>query len=149
MKATVFQMPYIQGAVLFLMSVLQMARYLEPGNLSPTGPYLYLMSALLISFFVGIWGLFFFMDVTKRYNLLDDFDYRQKSLLLKVLVVLVNVQGIVVDVLASYSVIGCIPPYMSSSAVAGVIKSLLGITESLVFGSMCYRLYIKSDSSHL
>lgn len=149
MKATVFQMPYVQGAVLFIMSVLQIAHYLEPGNVSPTGPYLYLISMLLTSFFVGIWGLFFFMDVTKRYELLVDYNYRQKSMLLKILVVLVNVQGIFVDILASYSVIGCIPPFMSSSAVAGVIKSLLSITESLIFGSLCYRLYIKSDSSHL
>ena len=85
-------MPYIQSIAVFLIVVLNLTGYLEIGDLSPTGPNLYLQIVLMVSFFVGLWGLFMFFDITHRFNLLEDFQYRQKAALLKLIVVLVNIQ---------------------------------------------------------
>ena len=87
-------MPYIQSIMIFLIVVLELTDYLEIGDLNPKGPYLYLMVAILISFFVGLWALFVFLDITQKYELLKDFEYRKKAGLLKVMVILVNVQVI-------------------------------------------------------
>lgn len=131
MKAMVYQMPYIQAATLFVMSVLQLAGFLQPGNMSPREPYLYLTIILAISFMLGIWGLFVFMDITHRHKLLVDYQYRVKSMLLKLIVVFVNVQGILIDILCSYGVINCIPPFISANAVGSIIKSVCCLTESI------------------
>ena len=85
-------MPYIQSICVFLIVVLNLTGYLEIGDLSPKSPNLYLSVIQLISFFVGLWALFMFFDITHRYKLLQDFRYRQKSALLKLIVVLVNIQ---------------------------------------------------------
>ncbi len=74
------------------MAVLELGGYLEYGNMSPMKPYLYLSGSLLVSFFAGIWGLFVFMDITKRFSQLSEYEYRKKSVLLKLMVVFVNVQ---------------------------------------------------------
>ena len=87
-----FQMPYVQSVMIFLIVVFELTGYLEIGDLNPKKPYLYLMSAILISFFVGLWALFVFLDVTKKYQLLHHFKYGQKAGLLKAIVILVNVQ---------------------------------------------------------
>ena len=85
-------MPYVQSVMIFLIVVFELTGYLEIGDLNPKKPYLYLMSAILISFFVGLWALFVFLDVTKKYQLLHHFKYGQKAGLLKAIVILVNVQ---------------------------------------------------------
>ena len=148
MKAAVYQMPYVQGSALFVMACINQAGYLDPGNMGYRSAYLYLVIILTVSFFAGIWGLFMFMDITKKYELLVDYMYRSKSVLLKLIVVFVNVQGILIDILAQYEVINCIPPYISSSAMGAVYKSILSLTESLILGTICYRLYTR-DTSHL
>ena len=85
-------MPYVQSVMIFLIVVFELTGYLEIGDLNPKKPYLYLMSAILISFFVGLWALFVFLDVTKKYELLHHFKYGQKAGLLKAIVILINVQ---------------------------------------------------------
>ena len=85
-------MPYIQSIMIFLIVVFELTGYLDIGDLNPRRPYLYLMSTILISFFVGLWALFVFVDLTHRYKLLNHFEYRKKSGLLKSMVILVNVQ---------------------------------------------------------
>ena len=85
-------MPYIQSIAVFLIVVLDLTGYLEIGDLSPTGPNLYLQIVLLVSFFIGLWGLFMFFDITHRFKLLENFQYRQKAALLQLIIVLVNIQ---------------------------------------------------------
>ncbi len=50
------------------------------------------------------------------------------------------------DILANYGAFACIPPFISASTVGDIIKSLLCITESLVLGCFCYKLYIDDNS---
>ncbi len=85
-------MPYIQSILIFLMVILNLTGYMEIGDLSPSSPYLYLMIGVLVSFFFGLWALFMFFDLTHRYRLLNHFQYRKKSGLLKAIVILVNIQ---------------------------------------------------------
>jgi hypothetical protein len=67
---------------------------------------------------------------------------------MKSILVLVNIQGLIVDVCAKYGAVDCIPPYMSAMAMAGVIKSVLCLVESLVLGTLAYCLYLR-DASHV
>lgn len=78
--------------MIFLIVVLELTGYLEIGDLNPRGPYLYFMIIILTSFFFGLWALFMFFDITHRYKLLNHFQYRRKSGLLKAMVILVNIQ---------------------------------------------------------
>lgn len=78
--------------MIFIIVVLEITGYLEIGDLSFKSPYLYLMVTVLISFFFGLWALFMFFDLTHRYKLLNHFQYRRKSGLLKSIVILVNIQ---------------------------------------------------------
>ncbi len=57
-------------------------------------------------------------------------------------------QGFVVDSLGKYKIIGCVAPYISNTAMASVIKSILCLFESFVLGTACFRLYI-TDDTHL
>ena len=166
-----FQMPYVQSVMIFLIVVFELTGYLEIGDLNPKKPYLYLMSAILISFFVGLWALFVFLDVTKKYQLLHHFKYGQKAGLLKAIVILVNVQvrtehyvyyppvfhlvneqfffyfqGFVLDSLGKYNIVDCIPPHISTTTMVSIIKSILCLFESFILGSWAFRLYIVDDT---
>ena len=48
------------------MAALTISDNLNAGDMSAHEPYLYLTIVLTISFFGGIWGLFMFMDLTKK-----------------------------------------------------------------------------------
>ena len=160
-------MPYIQSIAVFLIVVLNLTGYLEIGDLSPKGPNLYLQIVLMVSFFFGLWGLFVFFDITHRFDLLEDFQYRKKAALLKLIVILVNIQvllitvfmsqvfdrcvyfqGFVIDALAHYEIIACIEPNISRTAMGSVIKSICSLLESFLLGTAAFRLYI-IDDTHL
>ena len=87
-----FQSAYIQAVTVFLIVVLTLTDHLTIGDLNPKGPFLYLTSISLISFMVGLWALFVFFNITHQFELLHDYKYKQKSGLLKAIVVLVNMQ---------------------------------------------------------
>ncbi len=74
------------------MVILSITNNMEIGDLGLDSPYLYLMVGVLVSFFFGLWALFMFFDLTHRYRLLNHFQYRKKSGLLKAIVILVNIQ---------------------------------------------------------
>ena len=74
------------------MVVLDLTGHLTIGDLSPDKPFLYLSTISLISFMVGLWALFVFFNITHDFELLHDYKYKQKSGLLKAIVVLVNMQ---------------------------------------------------------
>jgi hypothetical protein len=141
-------MPYIQSVMIFLMIVLSMSGYLTIGNLNPRDPNLYLTIIILASFFLGLWGTFMFFDLTHKYELLSHNRYRQKSRLLKVIVILINIQGFILDSMGNYEIIPCYGPLISASAMASVIKSLLCLFESFALGALNFRLYVK-DTTHL
>ncbi len=82
-----------------------------------------------------------FMDVTRKYQLLVDYAYRKKSILIKLMVVFVNVQGLIIDTCARYGAIDCVAPFLSASAVADIIKALLLLSQSLVLGCWAFRMY--------
>ena len=92
LRGAVYQMPYIMSVTIFLLVVFELTNYLEIGDLDPAKPYLYLSVVLLLSFFTGLWALFVFFDITKRFDMLHDYKYSQKSGLLKAIVILVNIQ---------------------------------------------------------
>lgn len=92
LRGSVYQMPYIQSVAIFLLVIFQLTGYLSIGDLNPREPYLYLTVIILASFFLGLWALFVFFDITNRFDLLHDFKYPQKAGLLKAIVILVNIQ---------------------------------------------------------
>lgn len=75
------------------MAVLNQSGHLELGNLSPLKPYLYFMIVIILSVFMGIWGFFVYIDIAKRNGLLAGHQYRTKGALLKIIIILINVQG--------------------------------------------------------
>ena len=87
-----FQNAYTQAVTIFLFVVLDLTGYLTIGDMNPRQPYLYLSLISLVSFMVGLWALFVFFNITHQFELLHDYKYRQKSGLLKAIVVLVNLQ---------------------------------------------------------
>lgn len=89
-----------------------------------------------------------FFDLTHKYELLSHNRYRQKSRLLKVIVILINIQGFILDSMGNYEIIPCYAPFISASAMASVIKSLLCLFESFALGALNFRLYVK-DTTHL
>ena len=103
---------------------------------------------LQASFFFGLWGTFMFFELTHKYELLSHHQYRKKSGLLKAIVILINIQGFIMDSIGKYQIIDCYGPYISSTAMASVIKSILCLFESLLLGTICFRLYI-TDDTHL
>jgi len=148
MKGCVYQMPYVQGSILFLMGVLRIGGQLDYGSMSPSDAYLYLTIINVASFIAGLWGLYTLTELTKKYQLLLDFAYRKKSVVLKLMVIFVNIQGILIDVLARYGVIGCIPPFVSATAMGDVIQGLCLLCESLLLGTFAYKLYTTDKANH-
>ena len=59
------------------------------------------------------------------------------------------VQSLVVNLCARYGAVDCIAPHMSVMAVGSVIKAVLGLIESLLFGSLAYCFYACTDPSHV
>lgn len=139
MKGSVYQMPYVQGGALFIMAVLNLAGFarMTGGGFSFLDPNLYLILILATSFCFGIWGMFVFIDIPKRYQVLTDYEYRKKSVLLKLMVVMVNVQGLVIDVCVLYDSVVC-TPYISGAAMGAIIKAILNLVESFILGNLAY-----------
>jgi len=139
-------MPYVQSVMIFLMIVLNMSGFLIIGNLSLTDPNLYLTLIILASFFIGLWGTFMFLDLTRSHDQLTANMYKFKSKLLKAMVILINTQGFILDSMGNYGIIPCMPPLISTSAMASVIKSILCLLESLGLGTINFLTYINDDN---
>lgn len=138
-------MPYTQSIMIFLMIVLNMSGFLTIGNLSPSDPNLYLMVIILASFFFGLWGTFMFLDLTRKHDHLVSKLYRFKSGILKAIVILINIQGFVLDSMGNYGIIPCVPPLISTSAMSSVIKSVFCLLESFALGTFNFVMYLKED----
>ena len=148
LRGCVYQMPYVQTAMIFLLVVFTLSNTSTIGNLSPEDPYLYLMSGIMISFFIGLWGLFTVFGVTQQYEMLSNHQYEKKAGLFKTMVIMTNVQGFVIDSLVNYNIIPCVNEEISAFAMGCVIKSVLTMIESVVMGSITLRLYM-IDHSHV
>ena len=141
-------MPYIQSAMIFLLVVFNLSNTSTIGNLSPGDPYLYLMSGIMISFFVGLWALFTLFGVTQQYEMLSNHQYQKKAGLFKTMVIMTNVQGFIIDSLVNYNIIPCVNAEISAFAMGCAIKSSLTMIESIVMGTITLRLYC-IDNSHV
>lgn len=148
LRACVYQMPYVESAVVLFLAALNEADLVKIGDLSPRGPYLYLLVVIMTSFFLGVWALFSFLGVTNQYQLLSDNHYQVKSSLFRAVIILTNVQSAVIDSLANYQIIGCLNVLVSAKAMGAVIKCLLTTTECLVVGIITFRLNLK-DIHHM
>ena len=148
LRGCVYQMPYIQTAMIFLLVVFNLSEVSTIGRLSPKDPYLYLMSGIMISFFIGLWALFTLFGMTKQYEMLSNYEYKKKAGLFKTMVIMTNVQGFIIDSLVNYNIIPCVNPKISAFAMGCIIKSVATMIESIVMGSTTLRLYIK-DTSHV
>ena len=148
LRGCVYQMPYVQSAMIFLLVVFNLSETSEIGNLSPTDPYLYLMSGIILSFFIGLWALFTLFGVTQQYEMLSSYQYKKKAGLFKTMVIMTNVQGFIIDSMVNYNIIPCVNEQISSFAMGCIIKSVLTMIESIVMGSITLTLYIK-DISHV
>lgn len=148
LRGCVYQMPYIQSAMIFLLVVFNLSETSEIGNLSPKDPYLYLMSGIMISFFIGLWALFVLFGVTQQYEMLSNYEYKKKAGLFKTMVIMTNVQGFIIDSMVNYNIIPCVSKEISAFAMGCIIKSVVTMIESIVMGSIVLALYIK-DISHV
>ena len=148
LRSCVYQMPYIQTPLIFLLTVLNISNLSTIGNLSPADPYLYLMSVIMVSFFLGLWALFTLFGVTKQYEVLNTYQYKTKRRLFKSMVIMTNVQGFIIDSLVNYNIIPCLNEEISAFAMGCILKSGLTMIQSLIIGSITTRLYMV-DSSHV
>ena len=148
LRSCVCQMPYIQTPLIFLLVVFNLSGFSNIGNLSPTDPYLYLMSVIMISFFVGLWALFTLFGITKKYSVLSNYEYKTKRRLFKSMVIMTNVQGFIIDSLVNYNIIPCLNEEISGFAMGCILKSGLTMIQSIIIGSITTRLYM-IDNSHV
>ena len=146
LRGCVYQMPYIQTAMIFLLVVFMLSEKSKVGNLSPTDPYLYLMSAIMVSFFLGLWALFSLFGVTRQYEQLSTYQYKKKASLFKTMVIMTNVQGFVIDSLVNYNIIRCVNEQISAYAMGCIIKSVATMVETIVMGTISLRLYMTDDN---
>jgi hypothetical protein len=142
-KFAVYQMPYVQSVMIFLIAVLSESNYLQIGEMTPTSPYPYLTLVMLASFFLGLWGTLMFFNLTFKNNLLTQNRYRFKTGIFKAAIFLINTQGTILEVLGTYQLIPCISPHVSSLALAYTIKDTLALFEGLVLGIINFVMYEK------
>jgi len=145
-KACVYQLGYVQTGMIFFLVVLNLSGDLKIGNMSPNDPYLYITIILLISFFTGMWGLLTLFGVEATYEFLQVYQYRKKARLIKSIILCTNLQGFIIDSLTNYAIIPCVGPMISSQAMGSIIKSILTMIETLVLGSVMFKIYI-SDTN--
>ena len=145
LKGCVYQVPFVYTWVIFIMVVLNQCELLEIGNTDSNDAYLYLNSTLMLSFFVGLWALFTIFGVEKKYQLLGANNYRTKAMLLKVTIVLMNVQDFIIDFFITREVIDCLSEDISGKTFGTIIKNVLVTSEALVLGSIVLWIYIKDD----
>lgn len=148
LRGCVYQMPYVQSAMIFLLVVFNVSDTSTIGNLAPNDPYLYFMSGIMISFFIGLWALFTMFGVTQQYEMLSNYQYKKKASLFKTMVIMTNVQGFIIDSMVNYNIIPCVNERISAFAVGCIIKSVVTMIESIVMGSITLVLYMK-DVSHV
>jgi len=92
LKGSVYQVPYTESLCLFVLGSLQISGYVDLGSLSFSSPYIYITVFLTLSNMSGLWGLFMFFNVTHQFKLLHNYNYRKKSLVMKIIIVCMNVQ---------------------------------------------------------
>jgi len=148
LKGSVYQVPYTESLCLFVLGSLQISGYVDLGSLSFSSPYIYITVFLTMSNMSGLWGLFMFFRITHQFKLLHNYNYRKKSLVMKVIIVCMNVQGFVVDIMVNRGLVGCIPPYISEVGVGVIIKASCVIVESIVLGSVSFLVY-KDEGTYL
>ena len=102
----------------------------------------------MISFFAGMWAIFTVFGMERKYNMLSLNQYRKKSLLLKITIILVNVQDVIIDAIATRHVIKCVTPEISAETMGSVTKSSLVMIETLILGSVLFYFYM-SDTQHI
>merc|ERR1711887_373970 len=87
MKGSVYQVPYFQSVCLIILGSLQISGYVQSGSLSFSSPYIYITVLLALSRMSGLWGLFMFFNITHQFKLLHNYNYRKKSLVMKIIIV--------------------------------------------------------------
>jgi len=148
MKGSVYQVPYFQSICLFILGSLQISGYVELGSLSFSSPYMYITVLLALSNMSGLWGLFMFFNITHQFNLLDSHNYKKKSTCMKLIIVLINIQGFIVDILVNQGVVPCIAEYVSRSGMGMVVKAVCILLESGIIGTLSFLIY-KDEGTHL
>ena len=144
LKGCVYQVPFVHVWMLFLLIIFSQIKLSVIGNTHPDDPYFYINIILTISFFVGLWAIFALFQIEKTYNMLRVHQYRIKSRLLKVQLILINVQDIVVDIFTTFHWIECSNPDISAKTMGTIIKSILVMAETIVLGSIVFWLYLRS-----
>ena len=147
LRGCVYQMPYVQTPLIFLIVVFNIADKSVIGNLSPADPYLYLILGIYISFFVGLWALFTLFGITKKYDVLNNYHYKTKRRLFKSMIIITNVQGGIIDSLVNYNIIPCLNEQISAFALGCILKSTLTLIQAVIIGSIATKLYIE-DTCH-
>lgn len=148
LKGSVYQVPYTESLCLFILGSLQISGYVDLGSLSFSSPYIYITVLLTLSNMSGLWGLFMFFNITHQFKLLHNYNYRKKSLCMKVIIVCMNVQGFVVDILVNRSLVGCIAPHISEAGVGMIIKAICTVVESILLGTVSFIIY-KDEGTYL
>ena len=74
--------------------------------------------------------------------------YRKKAMLIKVIIMLSNLQSFLIDSLATHNVIPCGGHLISPKAMGSIIKSILIMVETLSLGSYMFKLYM-DETGHV
>jgi len=136
----VLQMPFVQFLCIFTVDLLGKAEYSSSDDFSLTDENVYLQTGMTMSFFVAMWGLFQLMSITMKFELVGDCKFKFKAVLLKVLIVVINVQGMVIDVLIYYEVFGCFRQ-LGPKAVGGMVRDVTLMIEAFFLGNLSFYLH--------
>jgi len=148
MRGSVYQIPYTESLCLILLLSLQISGLESEGGFSLAAPSMYITILLSLSFFFGIWGLFMFFGITQKLNLLGNFNFKKKSNLMRITIVIINFQSMLIDVSNRLGWIACIPDQLSASGVAFLIKTVCILIESIVLGAVSFFIY-KDEGTYM
>lgn len=138
-RLAIYQMPYIQALCMYLVISLNLSGYIQYDDNSKNPGVVVFQLVETISFIVALWGIFLFLSITNKYKMGQDKHFRKKALLFRLLLVLINVQGVVIDILAALNIIRC-NQHMSRIAMAAMIKDSCAIFEVFILGNLNFLL---------
>ncbi|TRY75418.1 hypothetical protein TCAL_16799 [Tigriopus californicus] len=138
-RLAIYQMPYVQALCMYLVISLNLSGYLQYDDESKNPGVVYFQIIETISFVIALWGIFLFLSITNKYQMGNNKHFRKKALLFRLLLVLINVQGVVIDILAALNIIRC-NENMSRIAMAAMIKDSCAVFEVFILGNLNFLL---------
>ncbi|XP_071550111.1 organic solute transporter subunit alpha-like isoform X2 [Panulirus ornatus] len=140
------QLPFTQAAYYLAVLILLSADNITIGNVNPSGLYLWLNLFNFASFTSGVYSLQILTRFSKGH--LESYGYRKKSISMRTLVLVTNLQSLIFNIMANYNAFPCIPPYIPPQVYKQTVENLVYILEMMVLGTFTFWQYRNDQFQH-